>query len=437
MVGSFSAETRRAALPRVALALASVALGLAVPATAGAAAGWQPPVTLSAPGGRAREPKLAFDRRGVALVVWRQAGGVQAALQPPGAGFGSPQTLGAGDSPQVGFDANGDATVLWLRRGNEIGGGCSLCVEVSDRPAGGPFGLPQLVPVEGAYPALAVDPAGDALVLVRDPGGVAKPIRAVFRPAGGAFGAVRTLAGGQTSEPLVALDRRGGAVAVWSRGVHIEGAFARRGGRFGKVRFVGPGDIPQLAVNARGDALAVWRLGIPPKARVLAAFRPSGGRFGKPQRISRSDAGEETHGALDGRGNALAIWRRRDRNGHDNWVEAAFRPVHGRFGKPQRLSRRSAGASGARVAFDSRGNALAIWALRLRHDRGTLLQATYRPAGGRFRKPRTISRSEGIGAIRLSFARSGEALAVWEDFGSAQDPDPASRIRTAAFVPTR
>ncbi len=201
------------------------------------------------------------------------------------------------------------------------------------------------------------------------------------------------------------------------------------------MRFVGPGDIPQLAVNPRGDALAVWRLGIPPKARVLAAFRPSGGRFGKPQRISRSDAGEETHGALDGRGNALAIWRRRDRNGHDNWVEAAFRPVRGRFGKPQRLSRRSAGASGVQIAFDSRGNALAIWALRLRHDRGTLLQATYRPAGGRFRKPRTISRTEGIGAIRLSFARSGEALAVWEDFGSAQDP--ASRIRTAAFVPTR
>jgi len=435
----FAAEKRRAAaVLGVVPALASVVLGLAVPAAARAAAGWQQPLTLSAPGGRAGEPQVALDRHGVALVVWRQAGGVQATLRRPGTDFRPPQMLGDGGGPQVGFDADGDATVVWLRRGSEVGGGCSFCVEVSDRPAGGLFAPPEPVPVEGAHPRLAVDPAGDALVLVRYPAGSSRLIRAVFRPAGGAFGAVQKLAADQTGEPYAGLDRRGRAVAIWSRGVHVEGAFAGRGGRFGKVRFIGPGDIPELAVNARGDALAVWRLGIPPHARVLAAVRPAGGRFGKPQGISKADAGEETDGALDSRGNALAIWRRRDRVGHDNWIEAGFRPAGGRFGKPQRLSRRSAGATGAQVAFDRHGNALAVWTLSLRHDRGALLQAAYRPAGGRFHKPRTIARAEGIGAIHLAFARNGEALAVWEDLELHQGLIPSgSRIRAAAFVPWR
>jgi len=437
MTGSFAAKTRRVtAVSRVVPAVASVWVCLVVPAIAHAA-GWQPPLTLSASGDRAQEPELAFDRRGVPLVVWRQAGDIQAVLRPPGGEFGQPQTLGDGKAPQVAFAANGAATAVWLRNGSEIGGGCSICLEVSDRPPGGLFDPPRLIPIEGRYPRLAVDPAGDALVLVRHPGNSSKPIQATFRPAGAGFGAVRTLAGGLTSEPLGALDRRGRGVAIWSRGVHIEGAFARRGGRFGKVRYIGPGDIPQLAANARGDALAVWRLGIPPHARVLAAFRPAGARFGKPQGISKADSGEETDAALDRRGNALAIWRRRDRVGHDNWVEAAFRPAGRRFGRPRRLSRRSAGATGAQVAFDRRGNALAIWALRLRHGRGTLLQAAYRPAGGHFRKPRTISRSEDIGAIRLSFAPNGEALAAWEDFGAGSSLGAASRIRAAAFIPAR
>jgi len=436
---TIAAEMRRPTAISL-MVVASVLAAPAAPAAARAAPGWQPALSLSASGARAGQPELAIDRRGAALVVWRQAGvggGIEAALRLAGAEFGLPQTVAnAGESPQVGFDARGEATVVWLRRGDEIGGGCSLCMEVDDRPPGGAFGIPQPIPVEGAHPQLAVDPAGDALVLVRHPGGVGKPIRAIFRPAGGAFGAPQTLAGGQTGEPHVALDRRGGAVALWSRGVHVEAAFAPRGGRFGKARFVGRGDIPQLAANPRGDALVVWRVDISPKSRVHAAFRPAGGRFGRPQTISGADAGEETQAALDRHGDGLAIWRRRGRNGGDNRVEAAFRPADGRFGRPQTLSRRAAGASRPQVAFDSHGNALAIWALEPGHDRGTLLQAAYRPAGGRFGKPRTISRAEGIGAIHLAFAPNGEALAVWEDLELHQGLIPTgARIRAAAFVP--
>ena len=440
MRSSLAVETRRAALAGAALALAAVLAGLALPGPARAAAGWQAPVTLSSPGARARQPGLAVDGRGAALVVWRQAGaggGVKAALRPAGGTFGAPQTVaGEGESPQPGFDASGAATLVWLRRGDEIDGGCTLCVEASDRPAGGVFDVPQLLPVEGAHPRLAVDPAGDAVVLVRHPGGAGKPIRAIFRPAGGAFGAPQTLAGGQTGEPHVAIDRRGRAIALWSRGVHVEAAFARRHGRFGKVRFVGHGDLPEFAANPRGDALAVWRIDISPRSRVLAAYRPAGGRFGRPRAISAPDSGEEIGAALDRRGDALAIWRRRGRNGGNNRIEAAYRPAGGRFGRPRRLSRRAAAAYAPQVAFDRRGNALAVWELEPGRGRGALLQASYRPAGGRFGKARTISRAEGVGAIHLAFAPGGEALAVWEDLELHGSLFPSgSRIRAAAFVP--
>lgn len=416
---------------------AVVLLAAATPADAAAA--WQPPFTLSAPGQEATLPELAIDRRGNALVVWqrgdRPARGIYAAARPAGAAFGAPLEIsGRGGAPDVGFDSRGEAIAVWHRHGPSPGP-CPLCVEASFRPAGGLFGLPERVPATGAQPQLAVGPRGEALVLVRHPGGIAKPIRASFRPAGGRFGGERKLGGGQTGTPRVAFDARGRAVAVWSRGVRILSAFRPRRGGFRGPHDVSGGDLPRLAVDRRGNALAVWRRGVFPKARVRVAFRPAGRRFGRARTLSGPDAGDETDVAFDRRGNALAVWWRRSPNGRNFRVQAAFRPAGSRFRKPRTIARVRRRVAEPRVAFDRRSNALVAWWAELNRNRGTWVQAAYRPAGRRFRKPRTVSRrAEGVGEIRLAFDRRGNALAVWEDLELEGFIAPTgSRIRAAVF----
>jgi hypothetical protein len=426
----------------------ALALSLAGLATLGpvggaaAAPGWQPPVSLSAPGQNADQPRLAFDPQGDALVVWRRFGpghGVQAASRPAGGAFGPPESISlSGGAPQVGFDAGGEAIAVWHRRSQGIGG-CSLCVEAAFRSPGGTFGPPQRVPVAGEKPRLAVDRAGNAIVLARHPGGTAKPIHSAVRPAGGPFRSGQKVAGGQTGLPQVAFDARGRATAIWSRGVHVEAAFAGRRGTFGKPRFVGPGDIPELALDRRGDALVVWRRGVFPDARVRARYRRAGRRFGRIQTLSGPDAGDETDAALDRRGNGLAIWWRRGPRGGNFRLQTAYRPAGRRFRRARTIAGKAKRIGEPQVAFDSRGNALAVWWRDLGGNRGTLVQASYRPAGRRFRKPRTIARAtEGVGSLQLAVGPRGDALAVWEDLEYGQGLTPTgSRIRAAAFAPGR
>jgi hypothetical protein len=423
--------------PRSWLALGLAAALLVAVAPARATAAWQAPFAVSPPGQEAGEPDLAFDRQGNALVVWRQAApvrGIHAATFSAGTGLAVPQTIsGVGGAPQVGFDARGEAIAVWHRRS---GGpdGCSLCVEAAFRPPAGVFALPQRLPLVGADPQLAVDPRGSTLVLARDPGGIAKPIRASFRSAGGAFGAEQKLGGGQTGDPQVAFDARGRAVAVWSRGVRVLSAFRPRRGPFGKPQVIAGGDLPSLSVDRRGNALAVWRRGVFPRARVLAAFRPADGRFGRVQRLSGPDSGDEADVAFDRRGNALAVWWRRGRKGGSYRVQVAFRPAGARFRRPRTISRPAGRVAEPRVAFDRRGNGLVAWAVELGRERGARVQAALRPAGRHFGKPRTIARAEGVGSLQIAFAPAGEALAVWEELELGDELFPAgSRIRAAAF----
>lgn len=418
------------------IALTALAF-LLLPSAAHAAAGWQPPFTLSAAGQDADEPALAIDRGGNALVLWRRFGpeyGIQAALRPAGGDFAASETISSrGADPQLGFDGRGEATAVWLGRGGP--GGCAVCVEASVRPPGGAFGPAQSVPASGADLQLAVDRAGNALVLARHPGGSTKQIRSSFRPAGGRFGPRRVLSGGLSSSPRVGFGRPGEAVAIWSRGVRIHSAFSRRRGVFGKSRHVGAGDLPSLAVDRRGNALAVWRSGVFPKGHVKVAFRPAGGRFGRPRTLAGPDSGDETDVAFDRRGNALAIWWRRNRNGNNSRVQAAYRPAGGRFGKARTLSRRAARAGEPKVAFDRRGNALAAWWLAGRGDAITQVQAAYRPVGRRFGRSRTIGQAaEQAGDLRLAFGPRGDALAVWEELELESSLLPSSsRIRAAGF----
>ena len=93
----------------------------------------------------------------------------------------------------VGVDSQGGAVAAWARpdpSGDRI--------NVAIRPAGGSFGLPQIISAafDSSDPQVAVAPDGRALLVwTQDgtPGYSNKVIMASFRPAGGSFGTPQQL----------------------------------------------------------------------------------------------------------------------------------------------------------------------------------------------------------------------------------------------------
>jgi hypothetical protein len=481
---------------------------------------------ISEDGQEVSDPQVAFSRGGDALVVWRSFDGansrIQAAFRPPGGSFGTPQTISDPGQdafePQLAFDQGGNTLAVWTRSG-----GTNRRVQAAFRPAGGSFGAAQTLSDEGQHafaPQVAVDPQGNAIVIWDRSDGTNRHVQAALRPADGSFGRTQTLsaAGGSAFEPRIVFDSRGGAVVVWRQlngaNVRVQATFRQPGnGSFEppqtisadgqsagspKVAIDGQGNAiavwegsvgtnrriqaavrragkqfqlpetisesggvtsePQLAIDgqgnpivvwqrfdgtnrriqaafraaaqtislagedavfapqvkfdAHGNAVAIWRGRDDVNNRIQAAFRPAGGSFRLPQIISsagQSDNSPEV--AVDGQGNAVAIWERRD--GTDRRIQAAFRPAGGSFGPPQTLSTDDDNILEQQLALDGQGSAVAVW-LWKRDGANDRIQAALRPAGGNFSPPQTLSTGETIEALRLAVNGQGNALVVWE-----------------------
>jgi hypothetical protein len=149
---------------------------------------------------------------------------------------------------------------------------------------------------------------------------------------------------------------------------------------------------PQVAVDGQGNAIAVWhRFDAGTNTIVQAAARAAasrrrrryftpkrGGSFGAPQDLSAAgQSASFSEVAVDGRGNAIAVWRRFD--GTNTIVQAAVRAAGGSFGAPQDLSAAGQTANDPQVAVDGQGNAIAVWS----RSNGTnyIVQAAVRAAG--------------------------------------------------------
>jgi hypothetical protein len=129
--------------------------------------------------------------------------------------------------------------------------------------------------------------------------------------------------------------------------------------------------------------------------------------------INISDAGQdgfEPQVAIDGSGNVIAVWTRSD--GTNLRIQSANRTPSGPWSAAQTLSDPGQSASSPQVAVDASGNAVAVWT---RND-GTSgrIQAAYRPAGGSFGTPATISDPNGdASSPDVSMDNSGRAVIAW------------------------
>jgi hypothetical protein len=404
-------------------------------ASAGRAmAAWNPPATVTPNG---EEQEVAADPSGNAVAVWvnRETGyRIEAASKAPGGAWGSAVGLSrAGrqaEAPQVAMDEDGNAIAVWSRQN---GADRQRVIEAALKPAGGAWEEAVAISFGGrpqGEPQIAFDPAGDATAVWEreNPEGL-RIIQSATKPAGGAWQTpVNVSTGGSSSEqPQIALDGSGNAVAVWSRSTVdpasvVQAASKTAGGHWQApitLSAGGPehrGSGLKVEFDPAGNAIAVWtyRIGeYPDYESVIQSSRlPVGGAWS--QAVDISAQGGEAFSpelAIDGGGNALAIFRRVGGDGSD-FVQVASRPAGSAWGAPQNLSTPGQEPSAMTVGFDEAGDAIAAWESYV-YPRGHVESRRMAP-GGLWQGPVVLSApEEDAERPRLAVAKDGRAVTVW------------------------
>jgi hypothetical protein len=244
--------------------------------------------------------------------------------------------------------------------------------------------------------------------------------------------------------PAVAADPSGHAIVAGTarvgrfRGV-VRAALAQPGGGFSA-----PVDIARTrssatevaaAVGPRGEAVVAWmsvrgtpgRGGVDARTRVIAAVRPAGGSFGRPQFVTPWRRGSfvlqgRVSAGMDGSGTATVAWAQAipDRGNipHLSTVEVAAAPPGERFGPAQVLTRSVQDTERVALSVAPDGRAL------LAHDgQGTIQVFERAPGGPGFSRVRRLrTRRDEWERPEVAVAADGSALVAWRgDAGFESD----------------
>ncbi len=294
-------------------------------------------------------------------------------------------------------------------------------------------------------PHVAVDPAGEAVaVWLRLEGTYS--IEASTRPPGDEWSAPVTLSPPTNSsvEPTVAITPSGEAIAVWQRGNGaptqlIQASTKTPGGSWSAPVNLSVGGQqarePQIAVDAAGDATVVWeRPDTSGSPIAQAATKPAGGTWGAP--VSLSAPGKTTSSpslAYDAAGDALAVWSlSTDTSPYFGLVvQASYKPAGGKWGAPASLSDSRFIALGPDAAFDPAGNATVVWQSGDREESPRQVKAATKPAGGSWGEPVTLSDpSVSSGGAEIAFDEAGNGTIIWGR-GSSTDGDVVAESKPA------
>ncbi|HEY6836643.1 MAG TPA: PASTA domain-containing protein [Gaiellaceae bacterium] len=427
--------------------------------TANATPTWLAPQDISAEGAKAESPQVALDAAGNAVAVWQHWVGdnrvIGTAFRPAGAGWQRDQDLSDAGAdaqhPQIDVNPAGDAVAVWYQ---SVGSSYSV-IEAAVRPAGGRWAGPEELSgggVNATVPQVALDQNGNALA-VWERLGPTPVVQASIR-AGGAWSAPQNLSSpGQDAEfPQVAFGPNGNAAAVWQsfNGSNFVAQSAVRssdGGRWGAPQDLSaPGKDaknPQVAMDGAGNALAVWERFDGANWIIQAAGRPPEGTWSSPEDLSAP--GQDAHEpevAVDGYGNAWAIWSRS--NGAHDVIQAAERPFGRGWGAAEDLSAAGHSADVPLLVLDPVGDAIAVWR---RSDDGSngIAQAALRPANGNWGAIRDLSDAGEVAFDPdVAVDAAGNGLAAWMRFRGGVDEviqaaglDAAGPVFDNLLVPRR
>jgi len=236
----------------------------------------------------------------------------------------------------------------------------------------------------------------------------------------GAAELIETDNAGGTYLPQIAFDSSGNAIAVWyqSDGT-VYNIWANRfnGTSWGTAELIeadnaGNALMPQIAIDSSGNAIAVWHQNDSTRYNIYAN-RFNGTSWGTAELLEtdNADGAFSPQIAFDSSGNAIAVWQQSDGT-RENLYANRFNGTS--WGTAELIEADNAGnAQYPQIAFDSSDNAIAVW----QQSDGTRRYSIYANRfNGTSWGTAELLETDNAGNVQypqIAFDSSGNAIAVW------------------------
>ncbi len=394
--------------------------------------GWQVPSLLEfSSAGDAGAPRVVVDTNGNATAVWRQSDGTRYNLWAnryvPGTGWGEAQLIETDDAgsawlADVAVDASGTVVAVWYQFD-----GTRYNVWANHYVPG--FGWSMAEVIENASgsatdPQVAVDDSGNAVAVWSQVDGGVYSIYANRYVSGTGWGTaqlIETDDSGDARYPQVAMDDNGNAVVVWQQSdgtrYNIWSNRYVQGTGWGTAQLIetdnaGDAYVPQVAVDGSGNAVAVWYQFDGSNYHIRAnRFVPDTG-WGSVELIETDDAANalDPQVAMDTGGNAVVVWRQSDGTRYNIWSNR-YVPGAG-WGTAELIETdNNPNVRPPQIAMNGDGQVVAVW------DRyGRAWFNRYVPGLGWGTAQRIETGADGSVAYpRVALDSNGNAVVVWEE----------------------
>jgi hypothetical protein len=193
---------------------------------------------------------------------------------------------------------------------------------------------------------------------------------------------------------------------------------------------------PVVAVDAKGDAVAVWVWSAPTGDSVQVSDHPAGGGWGEPMTLAEAPRVRDPQVAVDANGDTFVAWSQGPDGSHSQ-VRAADRPSGGIWQTtPEAFGDASLVSGSERLAVDANGDEALAWITTDVSAATSVPYATYRPAGGSWLSPLRLSGSAAQPQTNFPPAVAidphGRATVVWQ---FKDQPSAHSVIQASRHVP--
>jgi Glucodextranase, domain B len=330
--------------------------------------------------GDAEGPQVAVDNLGNAVAVWHQNDGTRDNIWSNryvvGTGWETAQLVETNDSggardPQVAVDGLGNFVAVWFQYD-----GSRADIWSNRYVVGAGWEVAQLAETnvsQGAYcPDVAVASSGDAVAVWHQYDGTQHNIWANRYVVGTGWGTAELIENdlGEAVFPEVALDNSGNAVVVWEQWDGTRNnIWSNRyvvGTGWGTARLIenesAGASSPDVAVDGSGNAVAIWVERDGQYQNTSSNRYVVGADWGTAQLIGSTNSSSYSHPQVvaDGSGNMLALWNQNDGTRDSIWSNRYV--VGTGWGTMQLVETDNAGgAHSPQVAVDGSGNAIAVW----------------------------------------------------------------------------
>jgi hypothetical protein len=285
---------------------------------------------------------------------------------------------------------------------------------------------------DAANPQIVIDPSGNAIAVWQQSDGVRYNIWSNRYTPGNGWGRaelIETADEGSATDPQIAVDAAGNALAVWAQfdgqtsNIHANRYSANAGWGSGEIIETQPGKAsrPQIAVDAQGNAVAVWSQSFGSIVDVRSNRYLAGEGWGTSEPVeSGNGSAAGVRIAMDERGNAIAVWQQLSGSRYDIRSNR-YRSDGSGWGNDVLVENVNTGAAvNPELAVEKGGTAFVVWQ-QTAGSRTDILSSRYTADGGW--EVAALVSTENVGQAaepQIAVDGNGAAFAVWRQPGGGR-----------------